>query len=421
VLEVVYGVQKYDTVPTSNQFVKPSDSSSTDLLAGAKFNPRGLDPKNNIRQRYTGVPMIGTYLPTPVTFNGQRTVWQIIEQYLNKTINEMYTCMRVNAAGRIMPTLVVRQIPFSSGALPDEYPRRQPGFSDSEAPLDDNTKRLLGQGPETFGVLESDANKDNQPYLQDSGVSPKDPAIETRRVELTRMLELPRWKVHPILVQSYSVGRSDAMRFNFIHIDPDPGVAAPNRTATFVRNPPIADQLDIARSGLRPYLASINCSPQDLAEHRPSDWMYILSDILFGQHLVLSGTMELRGVQAPIVPGDNIEFDDCIMHIESVQHNFSITASGSKKFSTSMSLTHGVHAKQEENTPFAMYAGIAEGDLSRHDAARTSETDDSIPGERIPVVRSDIDGSGARNKDTEDKLGDAFNSPLLRGDGGELA
>lgn len=349
-LDVLYGVQKYDNV--KSEFIGTEQIRGDDNANGYMFSPKGVSLSHYVRMRYTNIPMIGTYLPSPPQFNGQRSVWQILSQFLNPAVNEMYTCMRANSSGFIMPTLVVRQLPFSSGGLSETFLPRPVQLPVKKAPESTSKRSKKKQEPPT------------QPLVAKPRV---------RNVTLTRMLELPRWKIHPVLVRAYNVGRSDTMRLNFLYTDADSGVANPNRTGTFVRNQPFSDELDIARNGFRPYFASVNCSPKDVANHDPTTWMYILSDILFGQHLTLTGSIELYGIQAPIVPGDNIEFDDAIFHIESVGHSFSISGSGNKTFSTSLTLTHGVRAEQMKGDDLSMYTGIKKEDLEKYDAATTEE------------------------------------------------
>lgn len=75
--------------------------------------------------------------------------------------------------------------------------------------------------------------------------------------------------------------------------------------------------------------------------------MHILSDILMGQHLTLTGTMTVVGIQSPICPGDNLEFDDTVLHIESVTHQYTSDDGGRTSFSTVLQLSHGLSVHQD--------------------------------------------------------------------------
>ena len=285
--------------------------------------------------------MLGTFLPSPPQFNGQRTVWAIMQQYLNPTVNEMYCTLRAGPTGDVMPTLVVRQLPFSSGILDETYRPKAPKVANRSVKKD--------KGVQDFSDFEVDLTENL--------------VTQPRTLALTRLTELPRWQLHPLLIKSVDLGRSDALRFNFVHIYGETGLAAQDRTAYIVRDPPIADDMDIIRSGLRPYMATVNCSPQDATMRKAGDWMYIVSDIVMGQHLTLTGTVELVGIQSPICPGDNVELDGHILHIETVSHSFNASGTGAFTFSTSLALSHGVKAEQAAGGDFSLYSGTSVDDL----------------------------------------------------------
>lgn len=424
ILEVLFGIQKYDwSVGTEDLFVAAMgrQTSGTDM-SGAIFAPDGMSryqPQD--RHRYTTIPMLGTYLPSAPQFSGQRTVWQIIDQYLNKTVNEMYTCMRANAHGSIMPTLVVRQLPFSSSQATEEYePKAYNSLlarknkqieRDNESRRKRRMKRKSAVST-TGGYTGADQTTSVATYKEKTAAEDDSDRqlieMQKRKVQLTRMLEIPRWKIHPVLVKNYNVGRSDSMRFNFMKIDADAGQGDDKkvRTPAFIRNPPFADHLDIMRNGFRPYFASVNCAPKDLIGAGPTDWMYILSDIVFGQYLALSGSMEICGVQAPIVPGDNMEFDDAIFHIESVRHTFSIAPGGQKTFTTSLSLSHGVRAEQMQESGLSMYTGIKSEDLGGNDPTVSTESDGSVD-ERLERNHAEF-GNIDDEEDTERAVKEAL-------------
>lgn len=345
VCNILQGVQKYQLGATN------LDASEGER-AGAVLNPDGLNRASpqpvdkTTRRLRTPQDMLGTFLPSPPQFNGQRTVWSIMQQYLNPAVNEMYCSLRASPTGDIMPTLVVRQLPFSSGILDDTYKPKVPKVaSDSKKrPLDSKGEPIVNQ------------------------------VTQPRTLALTRFTELPRWQIHPLLIKSIDLGRSDALRFNFVHVYGETGLPTQDRTGYIVRDPPIADDMDIIRSGLRPYMTTVNCSTQDAQMRKAGDWMYILSDILMGQHLTLTGTVETVGIQSPICPGDNVEVDDHILHIEAVVHSFNIApGSGIKTFVTSLSLSHGLKAEQSTGGDFALYSGTSSNDLM---AGHASESRD---------------------------------------------
>jgi hypothetical protein len=101
--------------------------------------------------------------------------------------------------------------------------------------------------------------------------------------------------------------------------------------------------------------------------------MHLLADILMNQELVLSGTLDMHGIQQPIVPGDNVEYDGVIAHIETVSHRFSVAPTGSCVFTTQIEVSHGVSAAQLQGNDEALFSGISPGDISTFDPAVTQD------------------------------------------------
>lgn len=243
----------------------------------------------DVNRYTTDQPLMGNFLPMPTSLS--RSVWSIISDYANPAVNEMYTALRPNINGRLVPTLVLRQMPFTSPVLASE----------------------LGD-------------------------------------EVTAFHELPRWRAHPSLLSSMDVGRSSAARTNFVHIY---GATYTNGMGTnmasqLVRFPPMSDFQDIKRNGLRPFMTQVPASPLSIVEGGPQKWMTIRSDFLMGQHMMLNGVVSLTGIQAPIAPGDNFEYLDTLYHIESVEHTLFVAPDGTKSFRTRLSLTHGVRVSELE-------------------------------------------------------------------------
>lgn len=300
ILETVIGLQKYGR------------ASNTALA----FQPSGTAIDGS--RRFTGTDMLGTFLPQTPQFTN-RPIWSILQQYLNSAVNEMYTCLRVNPDGHVVPTFVARQLPFSS-------------------------------------VLFKDGPEGSLPH--------------------TQFMEIPRWGIDPVLVRSVDIGRSDALRFNFIHVYGDALDPLRGITEQLVANPPMRDDLDVARSGLRSFMQTIACLNEDIRNGSPKKWMALLADILMGQHLTMTGIMQTVGIQSPICPGDNIEWDGIVFHIESVTHNCAIDATGKKTFMTSMSLSHGVRADPKtKDSDLHLYAGVLPTDQTGFDPGSSSDTE----------------------------------------------
>lgn len=331
-LNLLIGVQKYE--PHTNPY--------TGML------PANIDSEHDnaaINRVYLKDKLKGTFLPVNPTFVNQ-PLYQILQQYLNPALNEMYTTLRVDQYGAIMPHIVVRQIPFSTESVK-----------------------------------------------------------EKKTLPLTRFMSLPRWKVSPVMVTApgFSYGRSNATRINMLHIYGDASAFAANRTVTnqLVRNPPIFDEIDIQRSGIRMMSKTVNCALEDVT--RPDgarDWMEAIADWTFGSHLTLNGTLNLVGIQSPIAVGDNIEFQGLVFHIESISHSCNIAGDGRKQFRTILQLSNGMPVDQEQASPdFPVYPGFT---------SMRTETSEQVPnpefGRAVAEALGASDGSYSDTLDISDRI-----------------
>jgi hypothetical protein len=170
-----------------------------------------------------------------------------------------------------------------------------------------------------------------------------------------------------------------------------------------VKNPPIRDDMDIARNGLRPYLTTVPCALENVIEGGPGMWMALLSDIVMGQHMTLTGVLQTVGIQAPICIGDNIEWEGAVFHIEGVTHSCQIAPGGQKSFTTTLNLTHGVHDTTKDSTDLLtlkndlqIYAGINLDDLTGFN-----------PGITADVVNDSLERHGLRTEEPGSALAEA--------------
>lgn len=287
ILQTLIGVQKY----------APNNPNDPDI--SVDFFPI-LDVGNSVGSRwFTDLDLKGTFLPVESAFVN-RPLWQMIQQYNNSAINEMFTSLKATPMG-ILPTIIVRQIPFSSSSI----------VADPEFPL-------------------------------------------------TKFMNLPRWVLAPSLISSLDVGRDDTTHTNMVHVYGNADNYENNQplTTQMARNPPIFDDVDIARSGLRADMDSINCALYDQIE-QPKFWMKAIADFKFGSQYTLNGSVQCCGIQSPIAEGDNLEIEDIVYHIEEVTHQWGISPDGKKYFSTSMSLSNGMPKDQTGATEdFPRYPGF---------------------------------------------------------------
>lgn len=278
--ECIFGVQKYDASSPGNSY--------TNLLPANLEEYEDTGTSETIF-RYTNKPLAGEFTPSPFPFDNT-PIWQILQTYLNPAVNEMFLALRANPNGKILPILTVRQLPFST-------------IERSQTFVPDN---------------------------QESGIK-----------ALTTFEELPRWYADDSLIVAANIGTSNAPRFNVVQVIGNaPGINL-DPTFNFVRNPPVRDDLDVMRSGVRMYARTVNCHLND-AQTNAKAWTNLVSDFTMGQHLMLTGTISLVGVQAPICVGDNFEYGGTVYHIEGVNHSCGIDFNGYRFFETTLQLTHGM-------------------------------------------------------------------------------
>lgn len=270
----LFGVQQYSSAQTQS------------LASG--MNPTGL---SNIDGRfwYTQQYCQGVQILKAEYWN-QVKAWSILNQYTNSPLNELYTCFRISSTGSVMPTLVFRQIPFTT---------------------------------EDF-----------------SGTS----------IPVTKFMNIPRWKISPALVYTIDIGRDEAARINFMQYF---GRSTINEngaeiSAEIAQTNYVYDSDDVQRSGLRPYIVTVQFDEVIGSKtiYQSPNWAQIVGDSLIGGHLKMNGTIECIGISDPIAVGDNLDFDGVIYHIEQITHMCSISAGGDgraiKTFRTTISVSSGV-------------------------------------------------------------------------------
>lgn len=274
----LFGIQKY--------------SGSANSSLGSGMNPANLTGANG-RFYYTSEKCNGQTLLRAEYWNQQKA-WSIINQYVNSPLNELYTCFRVDPTGKVMPTVVLRQTPFST----DYFGKTS-----------------------NFNVNAS----------------------------VTKFSTLPRWKISSALIFSSDIGLDESARVNFVQFYASPPSDAAKKDSymsvqTAAGNY-VYDVNDVVRSGLRPYIISTSFEDLtvDLNERVGKKWAQVIGDCIIGGHLKLNGTLETVGIVDPIAVGDNLEFDGVVFHIEEVNHIASSNIdTGKKMFRTVLKLSNGI-------------------------------------------------------------------------------
>jgi hypothetical protein len=291
-------------------------------------NPQALlNPQVSVNGRVytTKTKVRGVSYAKPEYWNQVR-VWDLLNNYLNNVVNEMYTCFKPDpTTGRIVPTLIVRQKPFTS---------------------------------EKFAKSNSS-------------------------ITATRFLSLPRWVITPYEALSFHIGTDDAARINFVQVFGRSQALSENTSINEqirLKNYDL-DRNDIKRQGLRPLIASSNFD-YDGSDKRLTEtplWAKLLGDWTIGGHLKHSGSIMAAGIQRPITVGDNLEFEGGVYHIESLRHVFSYSG-GKPTFRTMVNFSHGM--ANEENAKYSPYLEMqyADADLYREKAIHKDDNESLEPG-----------------------------------------
>lgn len=265
-LSVIMGTQQYDG--SSNI---PSNITGSGLQREAGRLSGGFPPMTS---PWSGVP-----------------IWSAMQQYLNGAVNEMYTCLRIAPDGIIRPTLIIRQIPFTS----DEFAKSSTALT-------------------------------------------------------TPFLSLPTWNIPQSYLLQMNVTKSDGLRSNFWQIT---NIAPPDTTGKMelalqrAINPAVSDVNEVIRHGLRPIIRHTNTFDRATANNKaPIFWRDLTQDHASGLHLKWSGAVVLHGIQECICEGDNVEIEDITYHIEEVSHNVSVTQpNGAIVWTTTIKMSNGVPTK----------------------------------------------------------------------------
>ena len=355
-LETCVGIQQYNAGSGTSQNSGPQPvpvGSQSGQNFGQAFQPLNLDSTASTgNRRVTKTPLNGVILPQTPNFSGQG-MWTILSQFLNPGMNEQYICLRANPQGSVVPTYVARQFPFST-ALYNGYVLTRPNVSETVSdPGQQAAASALVYGPPPGGPL---------PH--------------------TKFLSLPTWGIDPVMVVRAEIGRSDALRFNFVYVYGNSEKGSETDQGQAAYSPPLHDDLDIARSGLRPYMTTVPCQYNAVALGDAAKWMSLLADFHMGQQLTLTGSLTCAGIQAPICIGDNLEWEGNTYHIEGITHHVEIGASGHKNFSTTLSLTFGVSSKPvvySDQPDLGLYGDIDPVAKRPYDPGFTVDEPNTVP------------------------------------------
>jgi len=306
----------------------------------------------------------------------QNSLWGMINEYLNSTLNEAYCDLHpVDPAGInplrpdsiLTPTLIVRQMPFST----PQYSRIR---------LEAQSKALLAETATTF-----------------------------ESYPVTLLNELPKTAISSEKVISYDIGYSEYERRNFLEINGLllNGPVGGSQAVLPALNPPLYREGSVKRFGLRTQIImGADYGITHKAVETAHSWTPILGDWWFNANRFASGTVECIGLSEHIALGENLEIveDNLLCHIEGYTHTLSVNGDGTKIFRTSIEFIKGIAADSTSSEFKYIYgdpqiAGglnlafvVTEGSINAEDVKRVGFT--ASPNVKKPDG-GDIDASAA--------------------------
>lgn len=352
---VILGLQKYSGGKKTGY-----ENFSPDLDAqSAKQNSKSVffKTQNNTK----GV--VPLQIP-PVWDNNN--LWSVMSGYLNPVVNEMFTSLRMNKFGEIVPTLTVREQPFSTGL----YKYLEGKASQFEKVPVEKGKVSKGQEAYINALKASDEAQENARAKLAKTESLKLTKDHTGKdlKERSFYCNVPRWVMPLSHVKSVNISTSESRRINFVQVwgrsnavefvQGNTQDAEGFKTAQFLAKNYVADEADIHRNGLR---ADITETPFDIPLDSQAGTLAnviarMRADWLFNGHMKLSGSIVCNGIQEPICEGDNLEINGLVFHIMGVNHSASYAGNGMKTFTTTLQLDHGILASSLKSpTDIPMY------------------------------------------------------------------
>jgi hypothetical protein len=361
---VYLGIQSFDaSKPTlwekfSPEFVK-SDDGVDQVYRRAKQRCKGIQP---------------FYVPEW----SNETMWDILSQFLNPVVNEMFTTVRINSDNTISPTLMVREKPFTTGLINNHHLRESKVI---------DIKKLTAAGRTLADqILNRTPSDDTSSEPRYGPADESDAATSTAGATSTYTWydNLPRWVIAPSMVRSTSLGTSETRRINFVQVWGNGGGAeflgqkidpASWRATQINLGNAVSDDKDIRRNGLR---ADIKDTSWDFAEvngritTQVAEWAKMRATWLFNGHLKLFGSIECNGIKEPIAVGDNLQLRNVLLHIDGISHSCGVSASGRKYFTTVARVSQGMLASSVNRKNPPSY--VAHLDVGRSSASLPAPT-----------------------------------------------
>lgn len=252
--------------------------------------------------------------------------WSIIQQYVHRILNELYTeilPVQIGDNVRYVPCVVLRAIPFSSKK---GLHQTQILFKDSINQIDKST------GKQVEVIASRYSNSTSAVVTPPEGEQITDAHFYVSKT------------INEAEIIGFDLGKSDKERFNFFFVIPSLGNASDDIvTAQILRQisgknfENIADTASVARYGLRPFITQSNYQLLGTATTTNE----IVRDLWENAHLYENGQVTIIGQPGHIPVGTNVMFAErgWIGHVEAVSHRFRVEPDGKKEYFTTLALS----------------------------------------------------------------------------------
>jgi hypothetical protein len=325
-LNIYLGVQKY-----SNKSTDPSENFSPEVQEVLNVSNESVFFESPYRCK-GWVP----FYPTPWD---NKSLWAVISEYLNPVVNEMYTVLRIDQFGRILPCMMVREQPFGTNLF----------------------NQLKNQKIQPPGSSGNASTSGEGSYLTNNQTGPShDSGSNSANNIRADYASHPRWVIDEGMIRSWDIGTHERNRVNFVQVwgrstnldiitpalngRKDSGSIETFKDSQLAKGNMVSDDQDIRRHGLRANIMESSFDMPIPAMSEAPFWARMRADWLFNGHLKAEGTITMNGVRYPICEGDNLEARGIVFHIESVSHSGAIDAGGKKRFVTTVNVSRGIMA-----------------------------------------------------------------------------
>ncbi len=230
------------------------------------------------------------------------TIWSVLQFLQNAAINEMYTEL-VNVNGKLKPSLVLRQVPFSNKKAQET----------------------------NVYTAHTKYTRTTAPDLSDS--------------EKTFLVDLPRTEIISADIRQKNVGKSDHERINYVMVVPR--IDSNTTDALFVASSNVPS---IQRHGIRifqaqtQYVLDAKGSQNKQAITRYCERaVQLIQDWFFLVHNLYNGTIIIDGRDDFIEVGTNLFIKDIrqLYHIEGYTHSYEVTSNSQTIYTTELRVSRG--------------------------------------------------------------------------------